>query len=93
VEDQLINRRLLLKYLEKLGYTDVAAAADGLLAIEAAKQRPYDIIIMDVFMPRSEMRATDLVATYSLHPLAYGCLTCTICCNIVAGVMALRLAR
>lgn len=48
----MINRRLVLKYLEKLGYTNVDSACDGLLAIEAAKLRAYDIIIMDVFMPR-----------------------------------------
>jgi hypothetical protein len=50
VEDNAINRKLILKLLEKLGYHNVSHAADGLLALEMTKRHHYDIIFMDVMV-------------------------------------------
>ncbi|MFH1843841.1 MAG: ATP-binding protein, partial [bacterium] len=50
VEDNPINRRVALMMLEKLGFT-VAIAVDGQQALEAYRQTPYDIVIMDCQMP------------------------------------------
>jgi signal transduction histidine kinase/DNA-binding response OmpR family regulator len=53
-EDNPINQELARRILEKRGHT-VIVAADGLEAIsavEAAKEVPFDLVLMDVQMPR-----------------------------------------
>jgi len=58
VDDSNIVRMVIAKQLEVLGLiTDTAA--DGLLAVEAAKAKDYDLIFMDVMMPNLDgMEAT-----------------------------------
>jgi GAF domain-containing protein/CheY-like chemotaxis protein len=52
-EDNVVNQRLALRLLEKLGYrADVAA--NGLEAIEAVERQPYDLVLMDVQMPEMD---------------------------------------
>jgi PAS domain S-box-containing protein len=49
-EDNVVNQRLALRLLEKLGYrADVAA--NGLEALEALERQRYDLVLMDVQMP------------------------------------------
>jgi CheY-like chemotaxis protein len=49
-EDNLVNQRVVLKLLKKLGvYADLAV--DGSQAIAAVLDRPYDLVLMDVQMP------------------------------------------
>ena len=53
-EDNPINQELARRILEKRGHT-VIVAADGLeavSAVEAAREVPFDLILMDVQMPR-----------------------------------------
>lgn len=50
VEDNEKNRRLLKDVLEYHGY-DVIEAENGEMAIEKAKERKPDLIIMDIQMP------------------------------------------
>ena len=53
VEDNLVNQKVGLKLLKKLGYKgDVAA--NGLEAIAALKRQPYDLVLMDVHMPEMD---------------------------------------
>lgn len=53
VEDNVINQKVTLRLLEKLGYrADVAS--DGLEALEALKQHAYDIVLMDIQMPKMD---------------------------------------
>jgi CheY-like chemotaxis protein len=52
-EDNPTNQNLALRLLERLGYrADVTA--NGLEALEALRQQPYDVVLMDVQMPEMD---------------------------------------
>ncbi len=53
VEDNPINQMVATGLLEALGYT-TETAADGLLAVEAAREGSFDAVLMDVQMPRMD---------------------------------------
>jgi CheY-like chemotaxis protein len=50
-EDNMINQKLILNSLKKLGYDAVELAQNGKEAVEKAIKKPYDLIFMDVQMP------------------------------------------
>jgi GAF domain-containing protein/DNA-binding response OmpR family regulator len=50
-EDNAVNQKLALRILEKMGYA-ADVAADGQQAVAAVGRTPYDLILMDVQMPR-----------------------------------------
>jgi PAS domain S-box-containing protein len=49
-EDNLVNQRVTLLMLSRLGYT-ADVVENGKLAVEAASQRQYDLVLMDIQMP------------------------------------------
>lgn len=52
-EDNVVNQKVLVRMLERLAYrADVVS--NGLEAVEAAKLRQYDVILMDVEMPEMD---------------------------------------
>lgn len=52
-EDNVVNQKVALKLLEKMGYrADIAA--NGLEVLEAVKKIHYDIIFMDILMPEMD---------------------------------------
>ena len=53
VEDNPINRRLALHVLEKEGHK-VVAAENGAAALEAIEHQRFDLVLMDVQMPRMD---------------------------------------
>lgn len=49
-EDHLVNQKVALQMLERMGHqTDIAT--NGLEAIAAPEQKTYDVVLMDVQMP------------------------------------------
>ncbi len=53
VEDNLINQKVMELFLEALGYSP-KTANNGLEALEAIKHQTYDVIFMDMQMPRMD---------------------------------------
>jgi CheY-like chemotaxis protein len=52
-EDNLINQRLVLEVLKRIGYS-ASVAANGLEAVSAVVREPMDLIFMDVNMPEMD---------------------------------------
>jgi len=52
-EDHLVNQKVALLLLERIGYrADIAA--NGLEVLEALHRQPYDVVLMDVQMPEMD---------------------------------------
>jgi len=51
VDDLDDNRYLLVNRLKREGY-GVAEAIDGVQALELIEQRPFDLVLLDIMMPR-----------------------------------------
>ena len=71
-EDNALNQEIFLEMLETLGCT-ADIASDGVEAIECARSSVYDLILMDLHMPRMDgLRATEAIRTlpgYSATPI------------------------
>jgi CheY-like chemotaxis protein len=52
-EDNVVNLKLAVRLLEKMGYRP-DGAANGLDAVEALKRQPYDVVLMDLQMPEMD---------------------------------------
>ena len=50
-EDNFVNQKLAVTMLQKRGHA-VTVAGDGLEALEALARAPFDVVLMDVHMPR-----------------------------------------
>src|SRR5688572_7535885 len=53
VDDHADTRELLYAILKTEGY-DVAVAEDGDVALQCYRERPADVVLMDLFMPRKD---------------------------------------
>jgi CheY-like chemotaxis protein len=66
-EDNLVNRRVALAMLARLGY-QATPVANGGLAVEAVAREAYDLVLMDVQMPEVDgIEATKLIRRLSGH--------------------------
>ncbi len=61
-EDNLINQKVALRMLEKLGYS-AEVAGNGLEALHALETKTFDIVFMDVQMPEMD----GVTATQHIH--------------------------
>jgi len=52
VDDNEDNRLMLTARLARIGYTDVATANDGREALDLIGQRRFDLVLLDVMMPK-----------------------------------------
>lgn len=52
-EDNVVNQKVLLRMLERLGY-QADVVSNGLEAVTAVKLRQYDVVLMDVEMPEMD---------------------------------------
>jgi signal transduction histidine kinase/CheY-like chemotaxis protein len=52
-EDNLVNQKLIDKVFKKLGYS-IDIKANGLEAVEAVKNKKYDLVFMDIQMPEMD---------------------------------------
>jgi PAS domain S-box-containing protein len=53
-EDHPLNQRLVHAYLRHLGFQQVDLAEDGLEVVEKFRAQPYDLVMMDLRMPRMD---------------------------------------
>jgi PAS domain S-box-containing protein len=53
VEDNLVNQKVALRYLERMGYR-ADAVGNGLEAVHALRERNYHLLFMDVQMPEMD---------------------------------------
>lgn len=50
-EDVYINQKVILGFLNKLGYTNVSVAENGKQVLDIMKTKTFDIILLDIKMP------------------------------------------
>jgi CheY-like chemotaxis protein len=53
VEDNPVNQKVVLRYLDKLGFR-AAVADNGVIALATLEKRPFHLILMDLQMPEMD---------------------------------------
>jgi len=53
VEDDAVNRKMTTQILEKMGH-DVTTTENGIEALQALRERSYEVVLMDIHMPEMD---------------------------------------
>jgi DNA-binding response OmpR family regulator len=69
VDDNEMNREVLSRRLERQGYT-FATAEDGIQALELMRAQPFDIVLLDIMMPR--MNGYQVLEAMKNEPALHG---------------------
>jgi osomolarity two-component system, sensor histidine kinase TcsA len=54
VEDNPVNQKVMIKTLQKIGFSRIDVADDGEQAVEMCTRGEYDLVLMDISMPRKD---------------------------------------
>ncbi len=66
-EDDLVNRTVIQKMLQRSGFYDITIANNGREAVAIAEQNKFDIVLMDVQMPEIDgIEATKIIRSRNL---------------------------
>ncbi|KAJ4458685.1 putative PAS domain S-box protein [Paratrimastix pyriformis] len=68
VEDEPVNRLILERFLIRLGYSNMTLVEDGMSAVEAFQMTFYDVVLMDIQMPRMNGLAATQKILESIRP-------------------------
>lgn len=68
VEDERLNQKIVTRHLERLG-CEVQLAEDGLEGVDAVERGRFDVVLMDVRMPRMDgLTATRIIKEAAAPP-------------------------
>ena len=91
-EDNAVNRKLALRLLSQIGY-EADVATNGLEAVQALADHPYDVVLMDVQMPELDgLEATRQVRAGKAGEASRGVRIVAMTANALAGDRELCLA-
>lgn len=71
VEDNIVNQKVALGFLKNYGFSNIDIADDGVKAVECCQNKRYDIIFMDIQMPKMDGYSTTKVLREKLNSKAY----------------------
>lgn len=68
-EDVYINQKVIVSFLNKLGFNNIQVVDNGKLCLDLAKSNDFDIILLDIIMPimNGEIVLQELIKYYSKH--------------------------
>jgi CheY-like chemotaxis protein len=91
-EDNAVNRKLALRLLSQIGY-EADVATNGLEAVQALREHPFDVVLMDVQMPELDgLEATRQVRAGKAGDAARTVRIVAMTANALAGDRELCLA-
>jgi signal transduction histidine kinase/HPt (histidine-containing phosphotransfer) domain-containing protein len=84
-DDNVVNQKVALRLFEQMGY-HIDIAGDGLEAIHAVRQHPYDMIFMDVQMPELDgLQATQRIRQHEKDQEQQGCVIIAMTASAMLG--------